>query len=69
LPKYRDDIDELVNYIANPSKKNPEYPPMPNLGLSMDDVGAVARYLMEEVLGEMTEGEDPSEDLSSPVEE
>ncbi len=48
LPKYVGKEDELVKFILNPTKVNPDYPPMPNLGLSKTEAEAVAMYLMEE---------------------
>jgi cytochrome c len=50
LPKYKDNIDELVAYLRNPSKKDEDYPPMPNLGLSPNEARAIANYLLEEML-------------------
>jgi cytochrome c len=52
LPKYAGSIDELVSFILNPSKVDPDYPPMPSPGLPLGDVKSVAAYL----LGESTEG-------------
>ncbi len=48
LPKYVGKQDELVKFILNPTKVNPDYPPMPNLGLSKQEAQAVAMYLLEE---------------------
>jgi cytochrome c len=56
LPKYKDRMDELVDYIRKPSKKNPEYPPMPALGLPPGDIRSVAGYVMNE-LDRWTSGE------------
>jgi cytochrome c len=49
LPKYKDKFDELKAYIKNPSKKNPDFPPMPSLGLSDSEVEAVAGYILEQI--------------------
>jgi cytochrome c len=46
LPNYAGNIDELTSFILNPSKKNPEYPPMPAPGLPLADVKSVATYLI-----------------------
>ena len=46
LPNYEDRIDELKAFIQNPTKKNPEYPAMMNLGLGKEKVLAVATYLV-----------------------
>ncbi len=48
LPGYTD-IKELKAFIKNPVKKNPDFPPMPPLGLSDEEIDAVAEYLMERV--------------------
>lgn len=45
LPKYTT-VDVLTGFILNPAKVNPEYPPMPNPGLSPQQARAVAEYLL-----------------------
>jgi cytochrome c len=57
LPKYKDQFDELKAYIKNPSKKNPDFPPMPSLGLSDTDVEAVAGYVLEQLEQQSGENE------------
>ena len=52
LPQYAGNIDELVSFILSPSKKNPDYPPMPAPGLPLADVKSVATYLLGEVAEE-----------------
>lgn len=47
LPKYEGKVDELVKFILNPTKIDPEYPPMPNQGLKPNEAEAVAKYIME----------------------
>lgn len=47
LPKYENDIQQLIAFISNPVKVNPEYPPMPNQGLKITEVEAVAGYLLK----------------------
>lgn len=49
LPNYRNKADELKRFIKNPVKKDPSYPPMPNLGLPDDDIEAVSFYLLKEI--------------------
>lgn len=49
LPLYKPDIEALKQFIANPTKRNPDYPPMPNPGLTAAQVNAVAEYLMEQL--------------------
>lgn len=46
LPKYEDNMEGLVDFILNPVKVNPEYPPMPAQGLKPAEAQAVADYLM-----------------------
>jgi mono/diheme cytochrome c family protein len=46
LPKYKDDLSTLKKFVKNPHKVNPDYPPMPALGLSESDVDAVVGYVM-----------------------
>lgn len=48
LPKYAGKPDELAAFIQSPSKKNPDYPPMPNPGLSLGDTKSVAAFLLGE---------------------
>ncbi len=48
LPKYEGHIDQLIAFIRNPVKKNPDYPPMPNPGLRPNEAKAVANYIMSE---------------------
>jgi cytochrome c len=47
LPKYEGKMDELVKFILNPVKKNPDYPAMPNQGLKPNEAEAIAKYIME----------------------
>lgn len=47
LPKYEGHQDELVKFIMNPVKKNPDYPSMPNQGLKPNEADAVAKWLLE----------------------
>ncbi|MEG8947282.1 c-type cytochrome [Rosettibacter firmus] len=46
LPKYEGKMDELINFILNPVKVNPDYPSMPNQGLKPKEAEAVANYIM-----------------------
>jgi len=46
LPKYEEKLEELAQFILNPVKVNPEYPPMPNQGLKPKEAQAVAEYIM-----------------------
>jgi cytochrome c2 len=47
LPKYRNNFDGLKGFIRNPVKVNPDYPPMPELGLNKEEVDSVASYLLD----------------------
>ncbi|MGK9367851.1 c-type cytochrome [Melioribacter sp. Ez-97] len=46
LPKYEGKKEELVKFILNPVKVNPDYPAMPNQGLKPAEAEAVADYLL-----------------------
>ncbi|MFZ6032515.1 MAG: c-type cytochrome [Melioribacter sp.] len=46
LPKYEGKKEELVKFILNPVKINPDYPAMPNQGLKPAEAEAVADYLL-----------------------
>ncbi|MEO8399943.1 MAG: c-type cytochrome [Ignavibacteriaceae bacterium] len=46
LPKYEANKKELISFILNPVKKNPDYPPMPNQGLRPNEAEAIADYLL-----------------------
>ncbi len=49
LPKYEGHKSTLVAFIRHPVKKNPDFPPMPNLGLQPNQAEAVATYILQEV--------------------
>jgi len=51
VPKYRGDVEKLKAFIRKPVKVSPDYPSMPNLGLSEEEIDAVARYLIGAVPG------------------
>ncbi|HEX5133551.1 MAG TPA: cytochrome c [Candidatus Krumholzibacteria bacterium] len=51
LPKYASNPEELQNFVLNPVKKDPAYPPMPNPGLSPAQARAVAAYLLGQMAG------------------
>lgn len=48
MPKYEGKITDLVEYIRNPVKVDPAFPPMPDPGLSPAEAKAVADYEMTE---------------------
>jgi cytochrome c len=47
LPKYDGKQDQLIKFILNPVKVNPEYPAMPNQGLKPNEAEAIAEYIMK----------------------
>ena len=47
IPKYVGKEAQLVAFIRNPIKVNPDYPPMPNPGLKPAEAQAIAKYLLE----------------------
>jgi cytochrome c len=49
VPKYIGKEKELIAYIKNPTKIDPNYPPMPNPGLKPNEVKAVADYVLSRV--------------------
>jgi cytochrome c len=49
VPKYFGKEKELIAYIRNPSKIDPNYPPMPNPGLKPNEVKAVVDYVLTRV--------------------
>lgn len=46
LPKYEGKRDQLIQFIMNPVKVNPDYPAMPNQGLKPKEAEAVTDYLL-----------------------
>lgn len=48
LPKYEGKKAQLIAFIRNPVKVDPAYPPMPNPGLTPQEVDAVVKYLLDE---------------------
>jgi cytochrome c551/c552 len=49
LPKYIDKQDELIAFIKNPRKINPQYPSMPNQGLTTIGIKSVVKFLMKKI--------------------
>lgn len=49
LPKYKSDPEQLKQFLASPTKKNPDFPPMPNPGLNKAQINAVAAYVLGEL--------------------
>ncbi len=48
LPKYENNRDELIKFVRNPYKIEPDYPPMPKLGLSEKEILSVVEYLLQQ---------------------
>jgi cytochrome c len=51
VPKYNGDVNALAEFIYNPVKKDPAFPPMPNQGLKKKEAQAMAKWLMDQVNG------------------
>jgi cytochrome c len=49
VPKYFGKENQLIAFIRNPVKVNPDYPPMPNPGLKPREAKAVAEYILKRV--------------------
>jgi len=49
VPKYNGDVNKLAEYIYNPQKIDPAYPPMPNQGLKKKEAQAMAKWLIDQV--------------------
>jgi len=49
IVKYNGDVQKLADYIFNPQKIDPAYPPMPNQGLKKKEANAMAKWLMDKV--------------------
>jgi len=47
LPKYEGKMSDLVKFVLNPAKVNPDYPSMPNQGLKPLEAEAIAEYIMK----------------------
>ncbi|MFI5405568.1 MAG: c-type cytochrome [Nitrososphaerales archaeon] len=47
LPKYIGKEAQLIAFIRNPVKVNPDFPSMPNPGLKPNEADALAKYLLE----------------------
>lgn len=49
IPKYKGDKEKLSAFIQNPTKVDPAYTPMPNLGITKKEADALAEYLILKV--------------------
>jgi cytochrome c len=59
LPKYIDKQDDLIAFIKNPTKINPQYTAMPNPGLTTIQTKSVVKFLMIKMGVETQEQEQP----------
>ncbi|MEO8512586.1 MAG: c-type cytochrome [Ignavibacteria bacterium] len=49
VPKYNGDVQKLADFIFNPQKIDPAFPPMPNQGLKKKEANAMAQWLIDKV--------------------
>lgn len=49
VPKYKGDVQKLAEYILNPQKIDPAYPPMPVQGLKKKEATSLAQWLINKV--------------------
>ena len=49
VPKYNGDVQKLAEFIFNPQKIDPAFPPMPNQGLKKKEANAMAEWLINQV--------------------
>jgi cytochrome c len=50
VPKYEGNKKELITFILNPVKKNPDYPPMINPGVKPAEADSVASYIIRRIV-------------------
>ncbi len=51
VPKYAGDVKKLAEFIYNPQKIDPAFPPMPNQGLKQKEADVMAQWLIKKVSG------------------
>jgi cytochrome c551/c552 len=61
LPKYKDKQEEMIAFIRNPKKVDPQYTAMPNPGLTTIQTKSVVKFLMIKMGVETQEQEHPEE--------
>jgi cytochrome c len=64
LGKYKGNKPQLVSFVLNPLKVDPEYPPMPNQGLRPAEADSIAIYLLAEFDAKMPSQAQSSEDTA-----
>lgn len=47
LPKYEGKVQDLIKFVLNPVKVNPDFPAMPNQGLKPNEAEAIADYILK----------------------
>ena len=67
LPKYVNDVASLKAFIANPTRKDPEFPPMPNPGLTPSQIDAVAPYVLQRLATETGGQTAPAPETPAPA--
>ncbi|OGU59173.1 MAG: hypothetical protein A2X64_07230 [Ignavibacteria bacterium GWF2_33_9] len=50
VPKFKDNQEALKDFLLNPTKIDPNYPPMPNQGLKPTEAKALAEYLLKQIV-------------------
>jgi mono/diheme cytochrome c family protein len=54
IPKYEGRKPELISFILNPIKINPNYPPMSNQGLKPAEADSIASYILRRVASSLS---------------
>ena len=67
LPKYAGDVAGLKAFLANPTRKNSEFPPMPNPGLTPSQIEAVVPYVLERLVTETGGQPAPAPETPAPA--
>lgn len=49
VPTFNGNVQKLAEFIYSPTKVNPNYPPMPNQGLTKKEATAMAQWLIQQV--------------------
>jgi cytochrome c551/c552 len=49
IPKYEGRKADLINFVLNPVKKDPAYPPMPSQGLKSAEADSIVSYILRKI--------------------
>lgn len=49
VPKYAGKKDQMIAFVMNPVKINPDFPPMPNQGLKRAEADSIVSYLLRQL--------------------